>query len=352
MTVSTENRARIMRRQARATGIRVTQRGNVFELRSTTRHLLSGSLETCEAYVTERYKRRNPGPRPRVHPPAAWAQMIDDYLLTLAAAGRPETTRKLRRFQLIQMAREVGGKPDEITGEHLVEWLGRRTGWSQETRRGHRAAARGFFIWAYKSKRIPVHVADDLPKVRQPNAAARPTPDSAWNAALLAADKRTTLILRLAGEAGLRRAEIAQVHARDLIEGVDGAQLLVNGKGNKKRIVPLSGDVAALVRQGGAGHTPGASQTGWLFPNGFGDHLAPYYIGELAQRVLPDRWTLHTARHRFASRAYRGTRNLRAVQVLLGHSSIGTTERYCAVDDSEIRAAMMAAGTGSAVVGV
>jgi integrase len=46
---------------------------------------------------------------------------------------------------------------------------------------------------------------------------------------------------------------------------------------------------------------------------------------------------------RFASRAYRGTRNLRAVQVLLGHSSIATTERYVAVDDSEIRAAMVAA---------
>jgi hypothetical protein len=43
------------------------------------------------------------------------------------------------------------------------------------------------------------------------------------------------------------------------------------------------------------------------------------------------------------SRAYRGTRNLRAVQTLLGHASIATTERYTAVDDSEIRAAMVAA---------
>jgi site-specific recombinase XerD len=49
-------------------------------------------------------------------------------------------------------------------------------------------------------------------------------------------------------------------------------------------------------------------------------------------------------RHRFASRAHRGTRNLRAVQVLLGHESISTTERYTAVDDAEIRAAMVGAG--------
>jgi integrase/recombinase XerC len=48
-------------------------------------------------------------------------------------------------------------------------------------------------------------------------------------------------------------------------------------------------------------------------------------------------------RHRFASRAYRGSRNLRDVQVLMGHSSIATTERYLAVDDDEVCAAMLAA---------
>jgi integrase/recombinase XerC len=59
--------------------------------------------------------------------------------------------------------------------------------------------------------------------------------------------------------------------------------------------------------------------------------------------VLPNGWTLHTLRHRFATRAYRGSRNLRAVQVLMGHSSIATTERYLACDDNEIRAAMLSA---------
>ena len=52
---------------------------------------------------------------------------------------------------------------------------------------------------------------------------------------------------------------------------------------------------------------------------------------------------MHKLRHRFATRAYRGSRNLRAVQVLLGHAPIVTTERYTAVDDDEIRAAMLAA---------
>jgi len=48
---------------------------------------------------------------------------------------------------------------------------------------------------------------------------------------------------------------------------------------------------------------------------------------------------MHTLRHRFATRAYRGSRNLRSVQTLLGHASIATMERYTAVDDDEVRAA-------------
>ena len=61
---------------------------------------------------------------------------------------------------------------------------------------------------------------------------------------------------------------------------------------------------------------------------------------------MPPGYTMHTLSHLFVSRAYRGSRNLRAVQRLLGHQSIATTERYCAVDDFEIRAAMESAIVG------
>lgn len=344
MTATSDSRERIMRRRAASLDLRVRRRGKVFDLRDSDGLVLSGQLSSLEAYVAERYVRKNPGPQLRLRPPAAWGSMIDDYLLTLAAAGRPATTIKLRRQQLGLMSRELGGKPTEITGERLVEWLGKHTEWRVETRRGQRSAARLFFLWAYQTKRIPAHIADDLPKIRQPQASPRPTPDAAWRAALMAATPRVAIMLRLASEAGLRRSEVAQVHTRDLMEGVGGAQLLVHGKGSKPRVVPISGSLAGQIRAGAAGHTPGASVNGWLFPNGFGDHLAPCHVGQLVRGVLPDHWTMHTLRHRFASRAYRGTRNLRAVQTLLGHASIATTERHCAVDDAEIRAAMEAAG--------
>lgn len=147
---------------------------------------------------------------------------------------------------------------------------------------------------------------------------------------------------------GNRRAVWSfRVHTRDLLEGGGGAQLVIHGKGGKERVVPISDSLAESLSRGAAGHTPGASADRWLFPNGTGGHLTAYHVGSLVVRVLPGGWTTHTLRHRFSSRAYRGTRNLRAVQVLLGHSSIATTERYCAVDDSEIHAAMEAAGAGA-----
>jgi len=117
----------------------------------------------------------------------------------------------------------------------------------------------------------------------------------------------------------------------------------VHGKGSRQRVVPITAELAAAIAAGGGGHTPGRGDGGWLFPSQRGGHISPYYVGILATRALPDDWTLHTARHLFASKAYRGTRNLRAVQELLGHSSLSITERYCAVDDDEMRAAMMAA---------
>lgn len=78
---------------------------------------------------------------------------------------------------------------------------------------------------------------------------------------------------------------------------------------------------------------------GYLFPGAEDWQLTP----QLMAGALTEHWTAHTLRQRFATWAYPGSRNLRAVQTLLGHSSVATTERYTAVDDDEIRAAMMSA---------
>ena len=240
MNVTTEHRERMLRKHTATIGMRVRRSGTCYELHYGNSAVLGGTLDAAESYVKEAYVRRSPGPQPWVQPPPAWAQMIDDYLTTLTAAGQSAPTLKHRRAQLVQMARWLGGSPADVTGENLVSWLGQHPEWAPETRRGNRSAARLFFLWAYKTRRIPTHIADDLPKIKQPKAFARPAPETVWCQALAAADRRQTLILRLAGESGLRRAEIAQVHVGDLTETIDGASLLVHGKGNKLRRVPVA----------------------------------------------------------------------------------------------------------------
>lgn len=345
MNATTESRARIARRQAAALGLRMSQRGDAVELRDADGQVLIGAgLATVEAYLGERYVGQPPGPAGGETPPA-WRQPIADYSVYATAAGLTAATVAQRRKALARMGRELGRPPHEVTAEHIVAWFGRQP-WQPETRRAYRSTARTFFRWAYRTGRVPVHIADDLPAVRTPPAVPRPVPDDAWLQSVSAADPRVALMMRLAAEVGLRRAEVAQVHTRDVVKGHGGAQLVVRGKGGKTRVLPISDELAAELRAGAVGHTPGMPAAGWLFPAWpAGGHLSANHVGKLVAAALPAGFSMHKLRHRFATRAYRGSRNLRAVQTLLGHASVATTERYTAVDDDEIRAAMMAAAT-------
>ena len=56
--------------------------------------------------------------------------------------------------------------------------------------------------------------------------------------------------------------------------------------------------------------------------------------------ALTGGWSPHTLRHRFASAVYRGSHDIRATQELLGHSSVATTQRYVAVDEDAVTAAV------------
>ncbi|BBY67570.1 integrase [Mycolicibacterium helvum] len=291
--------------------------------------------------------------------PPAWADLISAYLSAEAGAGRSPATLATRRGHLAYMARGLRCAPVRVTTAGILAWFGRKT-WSIETRRGHRNTAASFFGWAHRTGHLPTNPAAELPVMRAAAPAPRPAPDAAWSAAIAAADPRVGLMLRLGAEAGLRRAEISRVHRRDLTRGPAGAELLVHGKGGKLRTVPIGDDLAAAIAKGvrsantlrpTEGIADGLCQTypivtdggDYLFPGDDDGHLTPQHVGKLMAGALPDHWTAHTLRHRFATRAYRGSRNLRAVQVLLGHSSVATTERYTAVDSDEIRAAAMAA---------
>ena len=271
-----------------------------------------------------------------------WNPLIEAWVAWMTAIGRPVTTRDLRRHQIGYLAKSLNLTPGRITEADLIDWMARHD-WKPETRKSYRAAIRGFFAWAVSQQLIAANPAANIPTITVPKAQPRPAPEIVYYQALAQADARVSVMLRLAAEAGLRRAEIAQMHVRDLRGDSGRRQLLVHGKGGKERVVPVTDDLAAVIAAGAAGHTLGGSSHGWLFPSDKGcGHVTPATVGEVCSAALGPAATLHQLRHRFASKAYRGTRNLRAVQELLGHASVAVTERYTAVDDDERRAAMMA----------
>ncbi|WP_241008043.1 site-specific integrase [Mycobacterium kubicae] len=115
-----------------------------------------------------------------------------------------------------------------------------------------------FFGWAHADGRIESDPSRELPTVSPAAPTPRPAPDRVYRAALMAAGPRVMLMLRLAAELGLRRAEVAQVSTSDLTEAFDGYQLRVHGKGGKIRVLPCSDELGELIALGAAGHTDGA----------------------------------------------------------------------------------------------
>lgn len=289
---------------------------------------------------------RKTGPAPLPIPPL-WQSLIEQYLSHMVAGGAAMPSVIHRSRQLTRIARQLDpAGPHDLSSTDLRDWFAAERitrDWKRETHRSYRSGAAGFFQWAHTAGHLDTDLSRDLPPIKPAQPKPRPTPMRVWKAAKLAADPRVMLMMRLAAEAGLRRGEVARVHTNDLRDDFDGALLLVHGKGSRERVVPITDELADAIGAGAAGHTPGAPADGWLFPGRRGAHLSPKRVGELCSQSMPDIWTLHTLRHFFASNAYRGTRNLRAVQELLGHASIATTQRYTAVDNEETRAAMMAA---------
>lgn len=274
--------------------------------------------------------------------PIQWAPLIDGYLGFLAAGDMPRTTINTRRSHLARMARSLRCSPDEVTETALVDWFGTQRHWATETRRSYRTTLRGFYRWAYRHR----HIADDysygLPSVKARKPMPRPTPEDVRAEAVAQGDGDARLALMIdMADHGMRRAEVAVASTEDLIP--EGPSLVVHGKGNKRRVIPITDKLATRIAAGAAGHTPGAPRRGYLFPGNDGGHLSPRWVGTLCARAMPGIWTMHSLRHRTATRAYQATHDIVAVQQLMGHDSIATTQMYILAQEDKVRLAMLAA---------
>jgi integrase/recombinase XerC len=268
--------------------------------------------------------------------PGAWGATLANWTAHLRAAGHPSTTIRTRLDHLSRLARVAGvDDPWSIETDDLIAWTGQQQ-WATETRRSVRNSLLAFYRWGILAGHLTDSPAEALPRVKASEPHPRPVPYGIYKQALAGADQRTTLILRAAAEAGLRRTEISLIHERDLIPDLAGYSLNVHGKGGKQRIVPLNDSLARAIREACL------AGRGYAFPGDRDGHLSGEYVGKLATRALPGDWTLHKLRHSFATDLLGFGTDLLTIQQLLGHASVATTQRYTLPPDHAKRAAINA----------
>ena len=265
-------------------------------------------------------------------PAPQWRECIDKWIETLQAGSLSALSVDTRRRQLTKLSNDLRGSPQNVTAEELVHWFAAGN-WKPETRKGYRNAASSFFGWLYRPGRAEQDISKDLPSIRRPHAHPRPCPDRVILVALSKANETETLMIRLAAECGLRRAEIAQVRSDDVMDDLLGRTLIVHGKGGKQRLVPLPDDLAQKI----------IDRHGWLLPGRWSGHVEASYVGKHIARLLGGEWTAYSLRHRYATMIYQETHDLYLVSRLLGHESVETTQRYVAMPDSRLRAALASA---------
>jgi integrase/recombinase XerC len=158
--------------------------------------------------------------------------------------------------------------------------------------------------------------------------------------------RRDLAVLTLLYGCGLRISEALGLARRDAPK--PGGSLRIRGKGNKTRIVPVLPVVAEAIQDYIEALPIPCEPEGPLFLGAKGKRLSPRLVQLAMQKLrlqlgLPETATPHALRHSFATHLLAGGGDLRAIQELLGHASLSTTQRYTEVDAAQMLAVYNAA---------
>jgi integrase/recombinase XerC len=197
-------------------------------------------------------------------------------------------------------------------------------------------------VGAFSAIRAP-KVGKSLPKPL-PMAAAKRLADADERAGeerdpwILARD---AAVMALLYGSGLRISEALGLKRRDVPEPGAGDVLVVTGKGNKTRMVPVLQNVLSLIQNYVAMCPYSLPPEGPIFLGARGGPLKPRIIQLAMARLrgalgLPDSATPHALRHSFATHLLSRGGDLRAIQELLGHASLSTTQIYTGIDSERL----------------
>lgn len=228
-------------------------------------------------------------------------------------------------------------RADDISGRSLMRALaglrsfGRFLEREGRGRLGALAAIRAPKVAKSLPKPLPIMAAKRLADADERAGEARET----W---ILARD---AAVMALLYGSGLRISEALALKRRDVPRPGEGDVLIVTGKGNKTRMVPVLQNVLALVADYAAmcPHQLPAERP--IFVGARGGPLSPRIIQLTMERLrgalgLPDSATPHALRHSFATHLLSRGGDLRAIQELLGHASLSTTQIYTGIDSERL----------------
>jgi integrase/recombinase XerD len=288
-------------------------------------------------------------PSPPPGPPGSRdAAMIDRYLAMLAAErGAARNTLLAYRNDLADAAGRIG----DLAGADPAALQALAGVWqalSAATVARKASALRGFFAFLQAEAVRPDDPSQALPRpsLRRPlpRVLSHGDVDALFAAidVLLARRPVRPLDLRLAAlvellyGSGLRASELVSLPARAL--ATDRPFLILRGKGGRERLVPISDRARAAVAAW-RGHVPAEGL--WLFPSGK-SHLSRVRLFQLVRALAaqagidPARVSPHVLRHAFATHLLEGGADLRALQTMLGHADIATTQIYTHVDAARL----------------
>jgi integrase/recombinase XerC len=237
----------------------------------------------------------------------------------------------------------AGGDLRSVTHAQLRRWLAHLStrGLARSSIARKAAAVRSMYRFAASRGLVADNPAAMLAAPRVPASlppVLKPTEASSLVEAPAGQDPwavRDRAVLELLYAAGIRVSELCglDVDDADLEEG----RVRVLGKGGRERSVPIGEEAVSALRAYLRDARPATVRSGRagaaLFLNRRGKRISPRDVRSLVEKYRRDvlagrRVSPHTLRHSFATHLMEGGADIRAVQELLGHSSLGTTQRY------------------------
>lgn len=281
-----------------------------------------------------RRQQHRPGPPPLPVPPE-WKADVTGWDEWMKVRGYTDQTRYGWRHKVLAFARKSRTKPEDITPADLIHYLARDA--TRSTLRADHSALGSFYDYLTEQRIIAEDPMLLVPLAKRKRVKLPPAPTTAVDDGRRA-DSRTRLMVLLMVDMGLRRAEVAQIHSRDVSGSGDDMTLTVHGKGDRDRQIPVDREVARLL-----GDQLAAADGGWLFPSknhsvDSGRHITAGRVGRIVRRATG--WPAHSFRRKFATDTWRATKDVLVVKELLGHASLATTQNYIWTTREELRDAL------------